>query len=195
MKTHNSRSLVYPRVLRGSEHAITDFRRLAITPNYRCMRWSARFWSAHEVLKGGCHGRAAVPCWRRYLLHAASRAARLLKQAVEFEALNDAEFVLGSAAPHAHALVLGYYSVHTTPAALRDGEAHIGDKDAPRSLARGLLEARMQGLGCCPSNLLTFPPRSRLGRSSAKSLSKGHNQGRPPSTVWSATLSARAAPP
>jgi hypothetical protein len=27
--------------------------------------------------------------------------------------------------PHEHELVLGYYSVHTTPDALRDGEAHI----------------------------------------------------------------------
>jgi redox-sensitive bicupin YhaK (pirin superfamily) len=33
--------------------------------------------------------------------------------AVEFEALTDTEFVLGSAAPHEHDLVLGYYSVHT----------------------------------------------------------------------------------
>ena len=46
-------------------------------------------------------------------------------QAVEFVAVSDAEFVLGSAAPHRHDLVLGYYSVHTTPAALRDGEADI----------------------------------------------------------------------
>lgn len=46
-------------------------------------------------------------------------------EAVEFEALADTEFVLGSAAPHAHALVLGYYSVHTSPDALRNGEAHI----------------------------------------------------------------------
>jgi len=45
--------------------------------------------------------------------------------AVEFEALTDAEFVLGSAAPHEHDLVLGYYSVHTSPDALRNGEAHI----------------------------------------------------------------------
>jgi redox-sensitive bicupin YhaK (pirin superfamily) len=44
---------------------------------------------------------------------------------VEFKALTDVEFVLGSAAPHKHDLVLGYYSVHTTPASLRDGEAHI----------------------------------------------------------------------
>ena len=46
-------------------------------------------------------------------------------KSVEFEALTDAEFVLGSAVPHKHDLVLGHYSVHTTPAALRDGEAHI----------------------------------------------------------------------
>ena len=44
---------------------------------------------------------------------------------VEFEALTDAEFVLGSAMPHEHDLVLGHYSVHTTPAALREAEAHI----------------------------------------------------------------------
>ena len=46
-------------------------------------------------------------------------------EAVEFEAITDTEFVLGSAAPHEHDLVLGYYSVHTMPAALLDGEAHI----------------------------------------------------------------------
>jgi redox-sensitive bicupin YhaK (pirin superfamily) len=44
---------------------------------------------------------------------------------VEFQALTDTEFVLGSAAPHEHDLVLGYYSVHTSPEALRNGEAHI----------------------------------------------------------------------
>ncbi len=44
---------------------------------------------------------------------------------MEFEALTDVEFVLGSAAPHEHDLVSGYNSVHTSPDALRDGEAHI----------------------------------------------------------------------
>jgi redox-sensitive bicupin YhaK (pirin superfamily) len=44
---------------------------------------------------------------------------------VEFEAMTDTEFVLGSAAPHEHDLVPGYYSVHTSQDALRDGEAHI----------------------------------------------------------------------
>jgi len=46
-------------------------------------------------------------------------------EAVEFKALTDTEFVLGSAAPHEHDLVLGYYSVHTSPDALRNAEAHI----------------------------------------------------------------------
>jgi redox-sensitive bicupin YhaK (pirin superfamily) len=56
-------------------------------------------------------------------------------EAVEFEALADTEFVLGSAAPHEHDLVLGYYSVHTSPEALRDGEAHIS------SIKQRLVEA------------------------------------------------------
>ena len=45
--------------------------------------------------------------------------------AIDFEAKVDAGFVLGSAAKHPHELVLGRYSVHTTPAALRLGEAGI----------------------------------------------------------------------
>ena len=45
--------------------------------------------------------------------------------AVEFEARTDTEFVLGSAVPHKHDLVLGSHSVHTTPAALRDAQAHL----------------------------------------------------------------------
>lgn len=36
-----------------------------------------------------------------------------------------ATFVLGSAVPHPHPLHLGYYSVHTTAAALAEGEARI----------------------------------------------------------------------
>jgi redox-sensitive bicupin YhaK (pirin superfamily) len=46
-------------------------------------------------------------------------------QAVELEALADAEFLLGSAVPHEYDLVLGSHSVHTTPAALRDAQAHL----------------------------------------------------------------------
>src|SRR6267142_2211485 len=46
-------------------------------------------------------------------------------EAVGFEAGTDAEFVLGSAVPHEHDLVVGPHSVHTTSAALHDALAHI----------------------------------------------------------------------
>ncbi|WP_306391906.1 pirin family protein [Telluria beijingensis] len=50
--------------------------------------------------------------------------------AVEFEARSDTQFVLGSAVPHPHELVTGYYSVHTSRAALREGEARIQELGA-----------------------------------------------------------------
>ena len=46
-------------------------------------------------------------------------------KAVGFEARTDAEFVVGSAVPHKHDLVLGSHSVHTTSAALRDAQANL----------------------------------------------------------------------
>jgi redox-sensitive bicupin YhaK (pirin superfamily) len=46
-------------------------------------------------------------------------------QAIDFAAEGDTRFVLGSAAPHPHALVLGSYSVHTSAEALARGEAEI----------------------------------------------------------------------
>jgi redox-sensitive bicupin YhaK (pirin superfamily) len=45
--------------------------------------------------------------------------------AIELEANSDTSFVLGSAIKHPHPLVLGYYSVHTSSAALAQGEAEI----------------------------------------------------------------------
>src|SRR5713101_2521248 len=47
--------------------------------------------------------------------------------AIDFHADVDTEFVLGSAAPHAHDLVLGPYSVHTSPATLRAGERRLNE--------------------------------------------------------------------
>jgi redox-sensitive bicupin YhaK (pirin superfamily) len=44
---------------------------------------------------------------------------------LEFEALDDTGFILGSAAKHPHDLVLGTYSVHTSREALARGEANI----------------------------------------------------------------------
>jgi redox-sensitive bicupin YhaK (pirin superfamily) len=47
------------------------------------------------------------------------------ERAVEFVAETDTEFMLGSAVPHPHDLVLGYYSVHTSAEALAQGERRI----------------------------------------------------------------------
>ncbi len=44
---------------------------------------------------------------------------------IEFEALAETRFVLGTAAPYPHELHLGRYSVHTSPAALAEGEREI----------------------------------------------------------------------
>ena len=45
--------------------------------------------------------------------------------AIELKAEGDTSFVLGSAIKHPYPLVLGYYSVHTSGAALAQGEAEI----------------------------------------------------------------------
>jgi redox-sensitive bicupin YhaK (pirin superfamily) len=47
--------------------------------------------------------------------------------AIDFSAEADAEFVVGSAAPHAHDLVLGRYSVHTSAATLQAAEQRISE--------------------------------------------------------------------
>ncbi|WP_226051570.1 pirin family protein [Dickeya chrysanthemi] len=46
-------------------------------------------------------------------------------ETIDFVAQEDTSFVLGSAVPHPHDLVLGYYSVHTSKEALVRGETGI----------------------------------------------------------------------
>ena len=47
------------------------------------------------------------------------------EQVIDAVAHGDTSFVLGSAVKHPHDLVMGYYSVHTSKAALAQGEAEI----------------------------------------------------------------------
>jgi len=47
--------------------------------------------------------------------------------AIEFEALEETGFILGSAVKHPHELALGMYSVHTSQRALEQGEAKIAE--------------------------------------------------------------------
>jgi len=46
---------------------------------------------------------------------------------LRFRAQDNCAFLLGSAAKHAHALVLGNYSVHTSEAALTAGKRRIAE--------------------------------------------------------------------
>jgi redox-sensitive bicupin YhaK (pirin superfamily) len=55
---------------------------------------------------------------------------------IDFHAIADTEFVLGSASPHPHRLVLGHYSVHTSPQTLIAGERRIDE-----------IRARLQAMG------------------------------------------------
>jgi redox-sensitive bicupin YhaK (pirin superfamily) len=48
-------------------------------------------------------------------------------QAIEFEALSDTGFILGSAVRHPYDLVTGHYSVHTNADSLRIGESNIAE--------------------------------------------------------------------
>jgi redox-sensitive bicupin YhaK (pirin superfamily) len=58
--------------------------------------------------------------------------------AIEFVARFDTEFVLGSAVPHDHDLILGSHSVHTSTEALREAEARISTIQA-RLIQQGRL--------------------------------------------------------
>jgi redox-sensitive bicupin YhaK (pirin superfamily) len=96
-------------------------------------RWRYEPPSGHTVLWTAiASGVVSVP---DELRHGDLAAFEPSSEAVEFEAVTDSEFVLGSAAPHEYDLFLGYYSVHTSPSALRDGEAHIS------SIKRRLVQA------------------------------------------------------
>ena len=86
-------------------------------------RWRYEPPAAHTVLWAAVSsGTVSVPDVLRQGDLAAFEASN---DAVEFAALSDTEFMLGSAVPHDHELVLGNYSVHTSPDALREGEAQI----------------------------------------------------------------------
>ena len=88
-------------------------------------RWRYEPPTEHTVLwTAVASGAVAVPDEVR---HGDLAAFESSSEAVEFEARTDAEFVLGSAVPHNHDLVLGSHSVHTTPAALRDAQAHLSE--------------------------------------------------------------------
>src|SRR4029077_4708371 len=130
------------RVLLGSHGSASNYIASPSSINYLVVRLQAGDrWryvppSGHTVLWTAlASGVLSTP---EVLWHGELVAFEPSSEAVEFHALADSEFVLGSAAPHEHDLVLGSYSVHTSTEALRNGEAHI--LSIARRLAR---EGRM----------------------------------------------------
>jgi redox-sensitive bicupin YhaK (pirin superfamily) len=86
-------------------------------------RWRYQPPAGHTVLWVAVGaGAVTVP---EELRHGDLAAFEPSNEAIEFEAQSDTEFVVGSAVPHDHDLVLGYHSVHTSAAALREAAARI----------------------------------------------------------------------
>jgi redox-sensitive bicupin YhaK (pirin superfamily) len=88
--------------------------------------WRYQPPAGHTVLWAGL-GKGVVEASSEALEHGEIVVFESGENAVEFTARTDTEFMIGSAAPHPHDLVLGYYSVHTSDEALRIGEARIDE--------------------------------------------------------------------
>jgi redox-sensitive bicupin YhaK (pirin superfamily) len=122
------------RVLLGSYGSATSAIEAPLPINYLAVRlkqgerWHYQPPAGHTVLWVAVgSGAVAVP---DELRHGDLAAFEPSNDAIEFEAQSDAEIVVGSAVRHDHDLVLGYYSVHTSAKALREGEARISEMKA-----------------------------------------------------------------
>ena len=110
------------RVLLGSHGSASSVIESPSPINYLAVRlkagerWSYESPAGHTVLWAAVSsGAVSVPDELREGDLAAFEASN---EAVEFQALSDAEFMLGSAIPHPHELVLGSHSVHRYTQAL-----------------------------------------------------------------------------
>lgn len=100
-------------------------------------RWTYRPPRAHNVAWIACHqGSVTTP----ELVSTDELAVfESGSTPIEFKALTDSRFILGSAIRHPHDLVTGYYSVHTNADALRTGENNIAEIGR-RLVKQGVIE-------------------------------------------------------
>jgi redox-sensitive bicupin YhaK (pirin superfamily) len=117
------------RVLLGSQGSASSAIQSPSSINYLAVRleagerWRYEPPAGHTVLWTAISsGTVSVPDELRQGDLAAFETSN---ETVQFEALSDTEFMLGSAVPHDHELVLGSHSVHTSPDALREAEGQI----------------------------------------------------------------------
>jgi redox-sensitive bicupin YhaK (pirin superfamily) len=88
-------------------------------------RWTFRPAKGHDVAWIALHqGIAATP---EQVSAGELAVFEAGDQAIEFAALSDAGFILGSAVKHPYDLVTGHYSVHTNADSLRIGESNIAE--------------------------------------------------------------------
>jgi redox-sensitive bicupin YhaK (pirin superfamily) len=118
------------RVLLGSYEGATSAIEAPSSINYLAVTLKAgETWRyeppvGHTVLWVGM-GKGVIEASSESLEHGEIVVFEAEDDPVTFTAHADAEFMIGSAAPHPHDLVLGYYSVHTSAEALQIGEAQI----------------------------------------------------------------------
>ena len=126
------------RVLLGEREGVKSSIAIAMSINYLAVtlkageRWRYQPPQGHSVLWLAMgKGRVSIP---EVLEPGEIIVFEPGETPVDFLALEDTEYVIGSAVPHPHDLVLGYYSVHTSAQALQIGEAQI------QHIRRGLVE-------------------------------------------------------
>jgi len=117
------------RVLVGTHGTASSSLRAAASLNYLAVRLRAgEFWRYQPAIDHTV-GWVALSTGRLFVPEGVEAGELAIFEssadAIDFQADADTEFVLGSAAPHTHDLVLGQYSVHSSLAMLRAGEQRL----------------------------------------------------------------------
>ena len=117
------------RVLVGTHGTATSSLKAPASLNYLAVRLRAgEFWRYQPAIDHTV-GWVALSTGRLFVPERVEAGELAIFEssadAIDFRADADTEFVLGSAAPHTHDLVLGQYSVHSSPAMLRAGEQRL----------------------------------------------------------------------
>jgi redox-sensitive bicupin YhaK (pirin superfamily) len=117
------------RVLVGTHGTATSSLKAPASLNYLAVRLRAgEFWRYQPAIDHTV-GWVALSTGRLFVPERVEAGELAIFEssadAIDFRADADTEFVLGSAAPHTHDLVLGQHSVHSSPAMLRAAEQRL----------------------------------------------------------------------
>ncbi|MFZ6769796.1 pirin family protein [Undibacterium sp. Di26W] len=117
------------RVLLGTYQGITSALKAPASMNYLAVQLKAGETWRYEPPVGHTVGWVALNSGQLQTVEKINAGELVIfessNDAIDFHAEADTEFVLGSAVPHPHDLVMGNYSVHTSAATLKSGEQNI----------------------------------------------------------------------